>query len=64
MPGRSGQTCGAPFSSAASAPIDMRQRLPFDLDRLGGVARLIQRIGHDEGDRVADMADLVRASTG
>ena len=36
-----------------------RQRLVVDLDQLGGVARLRQRLGDDEGDAVADEAHLV-----
>ena len=36
-----------------------RQRLVVDLDQLGGVARLRQRLGDDEGDAVADVADAV-----
>ena len=38
---------------------DMRQRLPIDVHRLGGVLRLFQRVGHHEGDRIADVAHLV-----
>ena len=37
-----------------------RQRLDVDLDGLGGVAGLRQRIGHDKGDGIADIAHLVR----
>ncbi len=37
----------------------VRQRLPFDHDRFGGVARLFDRVGDDEGDRIADMANAV-----
>jgi hypothetical protein len=36
-----------------------RQRLVVDLDQLGGVARLGERLGDDEGDAVADEAYLV-----
>ena len=36
-----------------------RQRLVVDLDQLGGVAGLRQRLGDDEGDAVADVADAV-----
>ena len=36
-----------------------RQRLVVDLDQLGGVARLRQRLGDHEGDAVADEAHLV-----
>ncbi len=35
------------------------QRLPIDRDRLGGVLGLLDGIGDDEGDGVADMADHV-----
>ena len=35
------------------------QRIDIELDRLGGVLRLQQRLGHDEGDRIADEAHLV-----
>ena len=35
---------------------DGRQRLIIDVDRFGGVARDDQSLGHDEGDRLADMA--------
>ena len=38
---------------------DGRQRLVVDLDQFGGVARLRERLGHHEGDAVADEADLV-----
>ena len=38
---------------------DRRQRLVVDLDQLGGVARLGERLGHHEGDAVADEAHLV-----
>ncbi len=37
----------------------MRQRLPIDRDRFGGVLRLRQRVGDHEGDGVADVAYLV-----
>jgi hypothetical protein len=37
---------------------DRRQRLDLELDRLGRVARLRQRLGDDGGDRVADVAHL------
>ena len=37
---------------------DRRQRLVIDLDQLGGIARLRQRFGDDEGDAVADRAHL------
>ncbi len=36
-----------------------RQRSPLDLDRLDGVARLIDGAGHDEGNGVADMAHFI-----
>ena len=36
---------------------DHRQRLVVDLDELGGVARELARLGHDDGDGVADEAD-------
>ena len=38
---------------------DRRQRRPVDLDRLDGVARVVDGVGHDEGDGIADMAHLV-----
>ena len=37
----------------------MRQRLPFNLESFGRVPRLLQRVGNDESDRVADVAHLV-----
>ena len=36
-----------------------RQRLVVDLDQLGGVARLLQRFGDDEGNAVADGANPI-----
>ena len=39
--------------------VDRRQRRPVDLDRLDRVARVIDGVGDDEGDGVADMAHLV-----
>ncbi len=33
-----------------------RQRRPLDLDRLDGIARLIDGLGHDEGHGIPDMA--------
>ena len=40
---------------------DMRQRMPVDLDRLGGIFCGRQRVGHDEGDGIPDIArDLAR----
>ena len=39
---------------------DGRQRLVIDLDQLGGVARLIQCLGDDGGDRVAHIAGNIR----
>ena len=36
-----------------------RERLVVDLDQLGGVARLRERLGHHESDAVADEAHLV-----
>lgn len=38
-----------------------RQRLPRDLDGLGRIARLIGRVGHHEGDGVADVPHRVGA---
>ena len=35
---------------------DRGQRLVIDVDQLGGVLRLRQRLGNDEGDRFADIA--------
>ena len=37
------------------------QRIVVDLDRLGRQLRLLERVGDDEGDRVADMAHGVEA---
>ena len=37
---------------------DRRQLLDIDLDRLGGVARLLAGLGHHGGDRIAHMAHL------
>ena len=37
---------------------DRGQLLDVELDRLGGVARLGQRLGDHRGDRIADVADL------
>ena len=34
----------------------VRQRLPVDRDRLGGILRRRERVGDDEGDGIADMA--------
>ena len=36
-----------------------RHRLPLDRDGFGGVARLLDRIGDDERDRVADVAHFL-----
>ena len=36
-----------------------RQRRPFDLDRLDRVAGVVDGVGDDEGDGIADMAHLV-----
>ncbi len=33
-----------------------RQRVDIELDQLGGVARLRQRLGNDADDRLADIA--------
>ena len=40
---------------------DRRQFLVFDLDQIGGIARLHLGLGDHEGDAVADIADLVVA---
>ena len=37
-------------------PVDRRQRRPCDLDRLDGIARLVDGLGDDKGHGVADMA--------
>ena len=37
---------------------DGGQRLDVDRDQLGGIEGLIAALGHDHGDRLADMADL------
>ncbi len=52
----SGQTSAAPGSVAWARLGDGGQHVEVDLDRLGGVARGLQRVGNDEGDRIADMA--------
>ena len=36
-----------------------RQRRPFDVDRLDRVAGVVDRVGDDEGDGVADMAHFI-----
>ncbi len=38
---------------------DRRERLVIDLDQLGGVLRLRQTLGDDNGDRVADITDPI-----
>ena len=43
---------------------DRRQRLPVDLDRFGCVLRGVERIGNDEGHRIADEARLVPGEHG
>ena len=43
----------------SAVAIDGGQRLVIDLDQLGGVERLVQRLGDDEGDVVADPAHAV-----
>ena len=35
---------------------DRGQRLVINVDQLGGILRLRQRLGYDEGDRFADIA--------
>ena len=35
-----------------------RQRRPVDLDRLDRIAGLVDRVGDDEGNGIADMAHL------
>ena len=57
--GLSSHTLSASGLAASSMLTTRRQRLVVDLDQLGGVARLRQRLGDDEGDAVADMADAV-----
>ena len=61
LPGRSGQTCGAPGFERGDRADHMRQRLPVDLDRLGRILCRIERVGDHEGDRIADMAHHVLA---
>ena len=39
---------------------NMRQGFPFDVERLGGVARLVERFRHDESHCVADVPHFVR----
>ena len=41
--------------------IDRGQRLPIDLDRLDGIACLLDRRGNDKGDGIADMAHFPRS---
>ena len=57
--GLSSHTLGASGLAASSMLTTRRQRLVVDLDQLGGVARLRQRLGDDEGDAVADVAHPV-----
>ena len=40
------------------------QRLVVDLDQLGGVLGLVERLGHHEGDRIADIAHPVAGQHG
>ena len=45
--------------SAATASITAGMRLPVDRDRFGGVARLLDRVGNDEGDGIADVVHFL-----
>ena len=47
------------FRQRRTDPDHMRQRLPGDRHRLGGIACAVERVGHHEGHRIADMAHLV-----
>ena len=55
---------GASSASASSMSTDHRQVVVVDVDQLGGVHRLGPGLGDDEGDRVADVADLVDGQGG
>ena len=46
------------------SPNYRRQRLIGDLEQLGCVLGLIDGLGHDHSDRLADKADLYRAASG
>ena len=61
LSGHSSHTAGAPGATASSERHHGRQRLVVDLDRLGGVLRLVERVGDHERHRIADVAHaLVR----
>jgi hypothetical protein len=58
LPGLSGQIAGAPGASAACAPTTTG-RLVLDVDQLGRILGLVERLGNDERHRLADVADAL-----
>ena len=59
--GTSPCTSGAPWPAPRSEVDHGGQRLPVDLDQAGGVLGDVAVVGHDHGDRLADVAHLVHA---
>ena len=62
--GLSSQTLGAPSLAASSRLTTRRQRLVVDFDQFGGVARLRERLGHHEGDAIADVTHALGVEDG
>ena len=57
--GTSSCSCGAPGLHGFLGIDDGRQRLVVDVDELERIVRLMRRLGDDDGDDVADVADGV-----
>ncbi len=56
LSGHSSHTAGAPGAIASSSVVTAGSVLVFDLDQLGGVLGLVERLGHHERHRLADVA--------
>ena len=53
--GRSAQTLRRAGLERGHGADHMRQRLPVDRDRFGGILRRLEAVGDDKGDRIADV---------
>ena len=52
-------TSGAPGCAASKVPTTCGRAVVVDLDQLGGILGLLQRLGHHQRHRIADMAHAV-----
>jgi hypothetical protein len=64
LPGAASQTLGAPETTAPLQVDHARERLIVDLDQLGGIACLLERLSDAERHSIADVPNLALCEEG